>query len=176
MTTFQGPSLAEAETADGTRIPESTLAFFRERIRIKLHQILLREFVRREREIGLTRKNLADKLGKRREQITRWLGAPANMTIDTLSDLLLGMGVEPTFDGRNLLASEIVQPATAIAQPRVAASLPLAAHHRQIPQHNTERLDLRSSLAPLEPPKSVREIRVVDQQPPRTVVLRAVNQ
>ncbi len=43
---------------------------------------------------GLTRSKLAKRLGKRPEQITRWLAAPGNLTLDTISDLLLTMNAE----------------------------------------------------------------------------------
>ena len=38
---------------------------------------------------------MARRIHKRPEQITRLLGAPGNWTLDTVSDLLLGMGFEP---------------------------------------------------------------------------------
>jgi hypothetical protein len=98
MTTSLVPSLREGE-----KIPLATRVFFRERLRIKLHQLLLRQFMRWERETRLTKRVLADRVSKRPEVITRCLGAPSNLTLDTVSDLLLGMGVEATFDVRSLV-------------------------------------------------------------------------
>lgn len=43
---------------------------------------------------GLTQAKLARRIGKTADVISRWLGAPSNMTIDTISDLLLGIGPE----------------------------------------------------------------------------------
>jgi hypothetical protein len=101
MTTSLAPSLREI--ADGEKIPIATRLFFRERFRIKLHQLLLRQFVLWERETRLTRRALAQRISKRPEVVTRCLGAPSNLTLDTVSDLLLGMGLEPTLDARSLM-------------------------------------------------------------------------
>src|SRR5436309_2052974 len=111
MTTSLVPSLQPISSGDV--IPESTRAFFRERLRIRLHQFLLAEFVRRSRATGLTRKALAARIEKYPESITRWLGAPGNMELDTLSDLLLAMGLEPTFGGRQLVDDQAATPETA---------------------------------------------------------------
>jgi transcriptional regulator with XRE-family HTH domain len=40
---------------------------------------------------GLTQADIARRLGRRPEQIHRWLGSPANCTTDTVSDLLLAI-------------------------------------------------------------------------------------
>lgn len=46
----------------------------------------------------MNRADLARKIGRKPEQITRWLGAPGNWTSDTVSDLLLGLGCEPRME------------------------------------------------------------------------------
>ncbi|HEV7731418.1 MAG TPA: helix-turn-helix transcriptional regulator [Candidatus Binatia bacterium] len=84
-------------------IPETTRLYFRERMRIRLHQFMLREFVRRMRATGMTKRDLAKRIDKKPEQVTRWLGRPSNMTLDTISDLLLAMGMEPSFSARRLV-------------------------------------------------------------------------
>jgi len=124
MTTSLVPSLRPL--ADGGVIPESTRAFFRERIRIRLHQFLLAEFLRQSRERGLTRKALAERIERRPESITRWLNGPGNMELDTLSDLLLAMGMEPTFSGRRIVDQQAVatEPVVAdVAAERVTPTL-----------------------------------------------------
>ena len=113
MTTLLGPSLQEI--ADGSPIPESTRAFFRERMRVRLHQFLLRSFVGYAQATGSNRADLAERIDKRPEQVTRWLGQPRNLTLDTVSDLLLAMGLEPTFDGHLLAEVAAVQQAPAPA-------------------------------------------------------------
>ena len=74
-----------------------------------------------EREHGLNRQQFAALAGKRPEQITRYLSGPANMTLDTLSDLLLGLGMEPTFEGRRLVEEQAVAVEHAVEQAAVAA-------------------------------------------------------
>jgi hypothetical protein len=54
----------------------------------------LSEFARQEREDKITKAELARRIGRKPEQITRWLGSSGNWTLDTISDLLLGMGLE----------------------------------------------------------------------------------
>jgi hypothetical protein len=54
----------------------------------------LSEFARQESENETSRADLARRIGRKPEQITRWLGSPGNWTLDTVSDLLLGMGLE----------------------------------------------------------------------------------
>ena len=53
-----------------------------------------------EKKLGFTRADLARRLGKRPEQVTRWLAGPGNLKIDTLSDLLLAMGHELVIEVR----------------------------------------------------------------------------
>jgi len=99
MTTSQTPFLSE--TISAPRLGEPTLAYFRSRFRHRVHAFLLTEFLKRERE-GLTKADLARRLAKKPEQITRWLSAPANYELDTISDLLLGMGSELLFAASSL--------------------------------------------------------------------------
>lgn len=75
-------------------IPEETLAFRRRDLRNELHQVVLREWQIKERS-GMTQRDLAIRIRRKPEQISRWLGTPSNWTLDTMSDLLFGMGVDP---------------------------------------------------------------------------------
>jgi hypothetical protein len=68
-------------------------AYFQERFRNRLFTIVIREFIS-ARDSGLTQKQLAKRLGKRPEQINRLLSAPGNWTLDTCSDLLLGINAQ----------------------------------------------------------------------------------
>lgn len=99
MATSLAPSFSDI--AEGEPIPPEILAYCQQKLRNAFHQLVLREWVNREKA-GLSRKDLARRIGKKPEQITRWLGTPSNWTLDTISDLMLGMGVEPTVGVRPL--------------------------------------------------------------------------
>jgi hypothetical protein len=68
------------------------LGYFQEVFREETHQQLLEMF---EGIVGFTKSDLARKIGRRPEQVTRWLAAPTNLESDTISDMALGMGYVP---------------------------------------------------------------------------------
>jgi hypothetical protein len=84
-------------------LSERAKAYFRERIRNRLFNLISREYIRESNENGLTQARISRRLGKSPVQINRWLGAPGNWTLDTISDLLLAIS-----------ASELVDEATKI--------------------------------------------------------------
>lgn len=90
MTTSQTTSfLSEVLTEE--RIPLGTLSYFRERFRDRLYDLVVEEFVKQSAESNLTRAEVARRIGRRPEQITRWFSAPGNWTLETVSDLLLAI-------------------------------------------------------------------------------------
>jgi hypothetical protein len=94
MPTFQTQLLSEiAAGHDGPMIPESKRVYFQERFRGRIFDFLVGRFVR-EQKNGLTKAVLARRIGKPPEMINRWLGMPSNLTLDTMSDLLLGICAE----------------------------------------------------------------------------------
>jgi hypothetical protein len=53
---------------------------------------------------GLTKAQLARRIGKTPDVVNRWLGSPSNLTTDTLCDLLIGMSGEELYpDARPLI-------------------------------------------------------------------------
>lgn len=76
------------------RISPSKLSYFETRLAGSVHQAMLKVFGRLEREKSFTRRNLAQRIGKKPEQITRWFSYPGNLTLATASDIFLGMGYE----------------------------------------------------------------------------------
>lgn len=80
-----------SEIANGEVIPEGKLAYFRERQRNRLYDFIVSRFLEKERSEGLTKADIARRLNRRPEQITRWLTTPGNWTIDTISDLMLAI-------------------------------------------------------------------------------------
>lgn len=93
MTTYQRTSI-QSDIFDAEPIPKRTRAFFRARLCGRIYSLVLEEFARREQANEISRATLGRKIERDSAQITRWLGSPGNWTLDTVSDLLLGMGME----------------------------------------------------------------------------------
>lgn len=75
-------------------LPEFWLAYFREALLSDVHDGLLELFSEYLRS-GCSKADLARKLGRRPEQVTRWLRNPGNLELSTVSDLALAMGAYP---------------------------------------------------------------------------------
>lgn len=88
MTMFPVASSSNDHSAE--KISSADLAYFQDRLRSRLYDLVLTEF-ENAREIGLTQAMLARRLGKRPEQINRWLSSPGNWTLETVSNLLIGI-------------------------------------------------------------------------------------
>ena len=101
MTTSQTNSFL-SEVLSASVIPAGKLAYFRGRLTNRFHALVLEEFARLESEGVMTRADLARRIAREPAQITRWLGTPGNWTLDTISDLLIGMGYEPGLSLVNL--------------------------------------------------------------------------
>lgn len=104
MPTFQTQLLNEiAAGHDGPPIPESKRVYFQERWKERFFDYLISRFLQ-EKQRGLTKAKLSRRIGKPAEVVNRWLGAPSNLTLDSISDLMLGIcAEEPEIDGRCLL-------------------------------------------------------------------------
>jgi hypothetical protein len=85
--------LSEIQDPQPTPIPPEKLAYFRARLKNRLYDYVASRLIA-ERQSGtrsVSQSDLAKRLSKKPEQITRWLGAPGNWTLETLSDLLLAI-------------------------------------------------------------------------------------
>ena len=89
MNTSQKPFLSEV--LNGDKIPLGTLSYFRERFRDRLYDLVIEEFLTQQKENNLKKADIARRIGRRPEQVTRWFGAPGNWTLETVSDLLLAI-------------------------------------------------------------------------------------
>ena len=69
--------------------------YYRQRFKNRVFNRLAAFFAQEAEHRGITKKVISDRLGKDPAQITRWLSEPANLTLDTLSDLLFAMEAEP---------------------------------------------------------------------------------
>ena len=77
----------------GPPIPVGKRAYFQERLRIRVFNFLLGKFLQAQKQ-GLNKNILAKRIDRPPEVINRWLGAPSNLTLDSVSDLLLGIAAE----------------------------------------------------------------------------------
>jgi hypothetical protein len=129
--------LSEIE-AGNVRIPPGKLAYFQERLRNRIYNFVISRFFEAERN-GLTKALLARRLGSDPAVVSRLLGAPGNWTLDTVSNLLLGIAAEelkPASSSvlnrkpRNFLAPEWLQTANlgwiAESQAQTPRQVPIA--------------------------------------------------
>lgn len=70
------------------------VAYYRQRQKNRVFTELVRFFAEEAERHGITKKDLANALSKDPAQISRWLSAPSNFELDTLSDILLALGAE----------------------------------------------------------------------------------
>jgi len=88
MSTYQTQLTSALE---GQTISKFWLGYFREALRSEINDALLECF----EASGLNKADIARKLDRRPEQITRWISAPCNLETDTVSDLALALGLIP---------------------------------------------------------------------------------
>lgn len=93
MTSSQPTTFLSEVAAGDHAISQNTLAYLQERAKGRLYDYVLRKFIEQEGK-GLTRAQLARRIGKSPEIVTCLLGAPGNWTIETVSDLLAGIASE----------------------------------------------------------------------------------
>jgi hypothetical protein len=91
MTTSQNAFLSEVDSEFAV-IPAEKRAFLQERLRTRLYDLILTEFMEHQsRNPAFTKAALARRIGSRPEVINRILSSPGNWTIDTISNLLAGI-------------------------------------------------------------------------------------
>ena len=94
MSTSQMQFMNEIKAGhDGAPIPQAKRVYFQERLRNRFFEFLLNRFLEQQK-LGLTKAKLARRIGKTPDAVNRWLAAPSNLTLDTVSDLLLGINAE----------------------------------------------------------------------------------
>jgi hypothetical protein len=69
-------------------------AYYRRRQQNNVFAALTELFAEQAGSGAISKKELAEMLGKDPSQITRWLSSPSNLELDTISDMLLAMGAE----------------------------------------------------------------------------------
>jgi transcriptional regulator with XRE-family HTH domain len=81
-------------TSETLPIPKREIAYYRQRQKNRVLEALSVFFAEEAERSGISRKDIADMLEKNPSQITRWLSGPSNLTLDTISDLLLTQEAE----------------------------------------------------------------------------------
>lgn len=92
MTTFQTQHLnriVESET-----IPPRYIAYYRRNNRNRIFTAILKLYTDLYKQGKINQKKLAKRIGKNPSVINRWLSEAQNLTLDSVSDLLLAMNAE----------------------------------------------------------------------------------
>jgi hypothetical protein len=81
----------------GDAIPAGQRGYFQERLKGRVYEMIVSEFVDQcQLDSSLTQAAIGRRIDRRPEQINRWLSGPSNLTLETISDLLLAIcGGEP---------------------------------------------------------------------------------
>ncbi len=90
MTTSQQTSILY-EIEKKLPIPAGKRAYFAARLRNRLYNFIMTKFKENEHDNGLTKAELARRIGRDPAVVTRLLASPGNWRSDTASDLLLGI-------------------------------------------------------------------------------------
>lgn len=90
MTTFRKTPV-KSEIAGDEPLSDYALGYLNERVRNSFYDYVLRRFHTAAERDGLTKARLAKRLGIAPARVTRLLGAPGNWTLDTVSELLVGI-------------------------------------------------------------------------------------
>jgi hypothetical protein len=90
MTTSQTAFLPEGEDA----ISPDKLGYLHARIAYGFYDYVLRRFLSASQHSGLTKAELARRIGKSPAVVNRLLASPGNWTLETLSSLLAGICAE----------------------------------------------------------------------------------
>ena len=90
MTTFRTTPV-KSELAGDEPLSDYALGYLNERVRNSFYDYVLRRFHEAEEKENLTKAKLARRLGLEPARVTRLLGSPGNWTLDTVSELLVGI-------------------------------------------------------------------------------------
>lgn len=81
------PTTTRSETVKSERIPIGEFGYMRARNKHRLYSLVIEEF----KKSRISQADLARRLGKGPDIVSRWLAAPGNWRLDTVSDLLFAI-------------------------------------------------------------------------------------
>jgi len=103
-------------TSKNKKLSERDILYYRYRFQNRVYQSVIAYFAMRAEQDGLTKAILASIMDKEPSQITRWFSGPGNWTLDTVSDLLLGMDAEMSVNPITFSNYEVVNPVALMTQ------------------------------------------------------------
>lgn len=87
-----------AVTSKTDPIREREKFYFRQRNKNRVFEKIVALFADEAEKNGVTKKQIAERLHSDPAQITRWLSAPGNLTLDSISDILLALDAEMDYE------------------------------------------------------------------------------
>ena len=76
------------------QVSDRDVFYYRQRAKNRLFEALTSFFAEEAKRRNISKRDIAECLGRDPASITRWLTTPNNLTLDTISDLLLSLGAE----------------------------------------------------------------------------------
>jgi transcriptional regulator with XRE-family HTH domain len=81
-------------TSEQPALSKRDIFYYRQRMKNRIFTAIASFFATEAECHRITKREIANRLGCDPAQITRWLSAPSNMTLDTISDLLVALKAE----------------------------------------------------------------------------------
>lgn len=153
MTTYQTQDLF-IEILEGAPIPMEKLEYFRVQFQLQIYDLIVSRFGQQE---TFTQADYARRIHRKPEVINRLLANPSNLTLDTVSDLLIGMGLLPVIRDERVI--DRLRPAE-------------DQHTSQILGYTPQREDLPPSQPPATMPRPTGDAQIESQNRNLSSLLR----